>query len=115
MKRKKAYSELLSDKRWIKKRNEIVARDSFQCTNCQSKTSLTVHHKRYISGKNPWQYSNKDLITLCRTCHEIEHSVNKIKTYHTKQKNKISRIERMVLELSKEDKMLQLKYDKVLR
>lgn len=37
---------------------------------------LQVHHKRYILGKLPWQYSNSDLITLCNYCHQKLHDSN---------------------------------------
>lgn len=114
MNKKQIYSELLLDTRWLKKRKEIIARDSFKCRKCKSKNSLHVHHKKYFSGRNPWQYSNNDLITLCRNCHEEEHLVNKIKTYTKNNKTKVSRIERMISELSEEDKALQLRYDSII-
>lgn len=114
MKKKQAYSELLLDNRWLKKRKEIIARDSFKCTKCKCKNILQVHHKRYVSGKKPWQYSNNDLITLCINCHKEEHLINKIKTYTKNKKPKTNRIERMLSELSKEDQALQLKYDSII-
>lgn len=35
--------------------------------------ALNVHHKYYVAGKNPWEYSNDALITLCQDCHCDEH------------------------------------------
>jgi hypothetical protein len=70
------YSEKLKDPHWQKKRLEILKRDDFKCRNCynDSKT-LHVHHIYYLKEyKNPWEYDNDLLITLCESCHEIEHS-----------------------------------------
>lgn len=33
---------------------------------------LVVHHRRYIAGKEPWDYPDGSLVTLCEECHEIE-------------------------------------------
>ena len=34
---------------------------------------LDTHHKYYQKGKLPWEYPDSALVTLCRTCHELEH------------------------------------------
>jgi hypothetical protein len=36
--------------------------------------SLHVHHTYYQLGKNPWEYPNNSLTTLCWICHEELHS-----------------------------------------
>lgn len=71
MKNKKDYRELLKDPKWISKRNQILSRDKNTCQfcGCQDKY-MQVHHKRYIKGNKPWDYEDKDLITLCNRCHE---------------------------------------------
>ena len=67
------YSEKLRDPRWQKKRLEILERDEWTCQNCfDSESTLVVHHKKYIKGKEPWDYPNELLITLCENCHEFE-------------------------------------------
>lgn len=67
------YREKLLDPRWQKKRLEIFDRDDFSCKKCGGKTkTLHVHHLFYQSGKEPWDYENKYLITLCHECHESE-------------------------------------------
>jgi phage terminase large subunit GpA-like protein len=72
MERKTSYSELLTDPRWQKKRLEILNRDDFTCQMCGDKeTTLHVHHNWYEKEKKPWEYKNKDLITLCKHCHEL--------------------------------------------
>ena len=34
---------------------------------------LNVHHNYYIVGKNPWEYPNDALVTLCESCHQKRH------------------------------------------
>jgi len=64
------YSELLKHPKWQKKRLKILERDKFTCQLCgDDETMLHVHHKKYTKGKKPWEYDNKDLITLCKDCH----------------------------------------------
>jgi len=67
------YSEKLRDPRWQKKRLEILNRDEWECRRCLDKeTTLHVHHVYYEDGKEPWEYPDKALVTLCATCHESE-------------------------------------------
>lgn len=69
------YSEKLKDPKWQKKRLEVMQRDEFRCVRCNddSKT-LNVHHQYYIKGRDPWDYPEMLLITLCEDCHEVEHN-----------------------------------------
>ena len=86
---KKTYAELLKDPRWQKRKTEILLRDNFTCQKCgcMDKT-LHVHHIFY-DGRNPWDYEDEALITLCEDCHNKEHgkSIPKIgkfyKLYHS--------------------------------
>jgi hypothetical protein len=72
----KSYSEKLKDPRWQKKRLEILERDNFACTICgDEKSTLHVHHTVYLSGHEPWEYNEWQLITLCEDCHQSEHSI----------------------------------------
>lgn len=76
---KKTYSELLKDPRWQKKRLTILDRDKFKCTYCGDGTSeLHVHHKKYLTGKKPWEYNKDMLTTLCGDCHKGIHRKEKI-------------------------------------
>lgn len=67
------YQVLLKDKRWFLKKHEILDRDNNECTMCYSARNLQVHHKKYMRGRMPWEYDNKDLITLCERCHANLH------------------------------------------
>ncbi len=68
------YSEKFKDPRWQKKRLEILERDEFSCQICfDTESTLHVHHKYYEGNKDPWNYPNHILVTLCSDCHESEH------------------------------------------
>lgn len=70
----KPYSEKLKDPRWQKKRLEVMERDDWSCQNCfDNMTTLSVHHIRYIPGRDPWDYPEKLLVTLCDNCHKYEY------------------------------------------
>jgi len=85
---KEDYAKLLKNPKWQRKRLEIMQRDNFECKKCRgSDVELNVHHKEYIKGKNPWEYEDDNLITLCVYCHqEIELLKNSeyIKQFHQK-------------------------------
>lgn len=67
------YQEKLKDPRWQKKRLEILDRDGWECKECgNDKKTLHIHHKFYEKGKDPWEYENDMLVTLCGECHEEE-------------------------------------------
>lgn len=76
---KKEYLEALASPQWQKKRLEIMQRDNFTCQFCGCKDrTLHIHHKVYEKGKKPWEYEDKDLITLCDRCHEEETEMNNL-------------------------------------
>lgn len=67
------YAQKLKDPRWQKMRLRILERDQWHCMCCADATStLHVHHRRYISGLEPWEYPEALLVTLCETCHATE-------------------------------------------
>jgi hypothetical protein len=68
-----SYSEKLRDPRWQRKRLVILHRDNFACVqcNCTDKT-LHVHHCFYEWGRDPWDYPDRSLLTLCVDCQEDE-------------------------------------------
>ena len=69
----KTYKEKLKDPRWQKKRLKILDRDEWVCQECyDSDSTLHVHHRYYSSGKDPWDYPDSALVTLCEACHEDE-------------------------------------------
>lgn len=67
----KSYSEKLKDPRWQKKRLETLQRHEWTCQSCGSQDkTLHVHHNEYNSGKEPWEYEDQYLTTLCENCHQ---------------------------------------------
>lgn len=73
----KTYWEKLQDPKWQKKRLEVMNNASFCCEICgNSEFSLNVHHKEYISGREPWEYELNQLVCLCKSCHDSEHFIH---------------------------------------
>lgn len=69
------YSESLKHPMWQRKRLEILNRDGFKCMACgATDKTLHVHHLMYVKGREPWNYPNSSLVTLCEDCHEYEHN-----------------------------------------
>jgi hypothetical protein len=70
------YSEKLKDPRWQQRRLQIIERDKYTCQQClQQDSTLHVHHKFYKENREPWEYEDKDLITLCADCHQLTHAL----------------------------------------
>jgi hypothetical protein len=66
------YDDKLKDTRWQSRRFEIFARDEFTCRRCFSDDDiLNAHHLCYLYGREPWEYSDEDLTTLCQPCHKV--------------------------------------------
>jgi hypothetical protein len=46
----------------------------FICSVCESaEKTLNVHHLYYISGREPWEYEDEELVCLCEECHKWLH------------------------------------------
>lgn len=73
-KNKSEYAKKFKDPRWQKKRLEILQRDEFTCKICgDAESTLHIHHRNYINGREPWEYPDDYLVTLCEKCHEAEY------------------------------------------
>lgn len=80
----KRYSQELQNTHWKLKADNIRIRDKHKCRLCNATdTQLDVHHLRYIEGREPWEYDDGDLVTLCHKCHEKLH--NEINFYQLKE------------------------------
>lgn len=65
-----SYSERLRDPRWQRKRLEVMESDGWACVRCgDTGSTLNVDHKLYLRGRNPWEYEDNELQTLCESCH----------------------------------------------
>lgn len=66
------YIQKLQDERWKEKRQEVIERDDYKCQRCHRDDLIfNVHHLQYRKGREPWEYRNDDLLTLCCDCHEV--------------------------------------------
>jgi hypothetical protein len=71
---KKSYAEQLKHPNWQRRRLEVLQAADFSCEVCGDKeNTLHVHHKRYVKGREVWEYELNELIALCEPCHEREH------------------------------------------
>jgi hypothetical protein len=60
---------------WQQRRLEIIERDGGRCRTC-GKPGNHVHHVTYDRlGQEP----PRDLVLLCKSCHELEHALYKLK------------------------------------
>jgi 5-methylcytosine-specific restriction endonuclease McrA len=84
------YGASLFDPRWKAKRIEILERDGSKCRICSSKEVLQVHHRQYHFSrtlnafKEPWDYPDYLMITLCQSCHQKGHRLYKVPTKYIK-------------------------------
>jgi 5-methylcytosine-specific restriction endonuclease McrA len=73
------YKELLKSRKWQIVKSRITERDNHTCRSCyhydNEDIQLNVHHLKYLPGHKPWEYSDDDLITLCKECHSIWHYI----------------------------------------
>jgi hypothetical protein len=65
------YPEYLRSEHWQEVRRKTLERDGHQCRICTSRKSLNVHHLTY---ERRGEEQARDVITLCRRCHELEHA-----------------------------------------
>lgn len=70
----KTYQQKLLDPRWQRKRLEAMEKVKFTCQMCgDTESTLHVHHKQYIKGREPWEYEVAQLCVLCKDCHASSH------------------------------------------
>ncbi len=81
MSRSARYRSLLKDDRWSRRRLEIMRRDGFRCRRCGAKSRLNVHHRWYVYGRQPWQYPDRCLVTLCEDCHRHVHLMRHVRFF----------------------------------
>ena len=84
------YGASLFDPRWKAKRKEILERDGNKCKNCGANDTLQIHHRQYHFSRTlntfrePWEYPDNLIITLCQTCHQKGHKLYKVPTKYIK-------------------------------
>jgi 5-methylcytosine-specific restriction endonuclease McrA len=62
---------------WRNKRKQILKRDNYECQLCKAKGKFAkgevVHHVKHLKDRPNLALDDKNLITVCNTCHELEH------------------------------------------
>lgn len=70
-------------RQWKDKRKEIIRRDNNECQSCKSKGRFSpancVHHKIHLKDNPLLGLTNSNLISLCNSCHNLEHPEKTIK------------------------------------
>jgi 5-methylcytosine-specific restriction endonuclease McrA len=99
------YLDKLLNPKWKIKRAAILRRDKRKCTVCGSKKDLQIHHTYYVEGREPWEYPNKSLITLCRDCHYKFHCEHEVKVKKEWHKKKLKRKKAVNLKIKKVKKL----------
>jgi hypothetical protein len=75
------YADLLRDPRWQKKRLKKLEDADWMCQPCHDESSmLSVHHKRYVKGRMPWEYDDIELVVLCQPRHDQTHVAKDIQS-----------------------------------
>ncbi len=72
-----AYQKILNRKEWQDRSHFIKTRDNLKCQayDCTTPNAiLQVHHLDYFTNREPWNYPDDMLITLCSTCHKKENN-----------------------------------------
>lgn len=66
------------DRRWIKKRENILKRDNYTCQECKrygnTTPANTIHHIYPLELYFELRFVNKNLISLCAKCHGKMHN-----------------------------------------
>jgi hypothetical protein len=94
---KKSYSDQLLDPRWQKKRLQILERDKWTCQKCSDTgATLHVHHKKYLTNTDPWDYPDEFLTSLCELCHTMagnkEIDFNSVETFTCRSGDNIFKV-----------------------
>lgn len=69
---KEQYASYLQSDHWKKLRRLKLESCGYKCNKCGSKFYLQVHHEQY---RNIYNVTLKDLVVLCRYCHEKAHGI----------------------------------------
>ena len=70
------YWEYVQTPQWKERANHMRARAGHRCQICNSrKGPLDVHHRCY---DDVGEEDNRDLVVLCRECHDLFHAHGKL-------------------------------------
>ena len=67
---------------WTKKRAEVLKLDHNECQRCKANgrytKATTVHHVKHLKDRpdlalSIWDGNERQLVSLCQSCHNLEH------------------------------------------
>lgn len=76
-----SYHAQLLDPRWKAFREFIFVVRGRKCEKCGATEYLQIHHMHYHKGCLAWEYTCKDMLVLCKDCHQELHNIIKINAY----------------------------------
>jgi 5-methylcytosine-specific restriction endonuclease McrA len=68
------YNAYLKSPEWKAQHDRVIARDGHKCTRCGSDKQLQAHHVSYWNYNRTGHTLDRDLITLCNSCHKKAHN-----------------------------------------
>ena len=73
--KKMSYKDFLQTPYWDGVRNYKLKQSGYCCELCKSRGILNIHHKNYENHglEHIESIADKDLIVLCKSCHEKFH------------------------------------------
>lgn len=83
---------------WAKVRKEVLKFDNFECQMCKQnrrhRKAEVVHHVKHLKDRpdlalSIWDGNDRQLISLCRECHEKVHP-ERIEKYKRKNKSAVT-------------------------
>ena len=94
------YNPIYHTKQWVKIRESVLRRDSYQCQQCKrfgkNTTANTVHH--IIPNNTELFYITENMISLCDSCHNLMHdrNNNELSELGNEWKNKYEREKKII-------------------
>ena len=67
------YKEYLKSLRWQGLRSKRLKLDEYTCQDCSKELTTTNAHVHHLTYKRLGDERMSDLVTLCRSCHELRH------------------------------------------
>jgi 5-methylcytosine-specific restriction endonuclease McrA len=78
-KNKSAYSRFRHTSQYKTFRKKIIAEPDCKCWNCETVEELTIHHIIPISEDISKIFDRKNIVVVCKSCHDQFHAeVNRI-------------------------------------
>ena len=66
-----------TDPKWKAKRKTILRRDKYKCRHCRrygrNREATEVHHIKHVDEYPELAFTDSNLISLCKGCHNKEH------------------------------------------